>query len=274
MPTSSIRLTDRQVAVLEWIKAGCPAGAYDDDEHYSHRLSARALANRGLVKVRGHGPTWDATLTPRGELWPEAIEEDERSPERSRQVRSSASRSNVEGNEAASPESVEVPRLDASVRAARRTARQTATPKKSRPTKIVEKRETYMRYRVMVTRVQVAERWVRATDEEDAAKKVRAEFDKPYGYFGNWTTTTSEVEVLEAEQTTVITPNPLSAEGPMLLSLKDTGRALGISYSMVHELTTKGELEWTQVGSRKYISRDSLLAFIKENTHRGYRGRY
>lgn len=127
-----------------------------------------------------------------------------------------------------------------------------------------------MRYRVLVTRVQVAERWVRATDEEDAAKKVQDEFNKSYGYFGSWKTTTSEIEVVEAEQTTDITPNPLSAEGPMLLSLKDAARALGISYSMVYELTTKGEIEWTKVGTRKYVSRDSLHAFIKENTHRGY----
>lgn len=37
-----------------------------------------------------------------------------------------------------------------------------------------------MRYKIQVTRVQVAERWVRATDEEeDAAKKVQEEFDRP-----------------------------------------------------------------------------------------------
>jgi hypothetical protein len=35
-----------------------------------------------------------------------------------------------------------------------------------------EIRETYMRYKVVVTRVQVAERFLRATSEEDAAKKV------------------------------------------------------------------------------------------------------
>jgi hypothetical protein len=45
-------------------------------------------------------------------------------------------------------------------------------------------RETYVRYKVVVTRMQVAERFVRATSEEDAAAKVQAEFDRPYGYFG------------------------------------------------------------------------------------------
>jgi hypothetical protein len=56
-------------------------------------------------------------------------------------------------------------------------------------------RETYVRYKVVVTRVQVAERFVRATSEEDAAAKVQEEFERPYGYFGSWKTTTSEVDV-------------------------------------------------------------------------------
>lgn len=79
----------------------------------------------------------------------------------------------------------------------------------------------------------------------------------------------SEVEVVEAEQTTVIRPNLLSESGPMLLSLKDAGKALGIPYSAVYELTNRGDIEHTKIGSRKYISRESLMAFIKENTHRG-----
>lgn len=127
-----------------------------------------------------------------------------------------------------------------------------------------------MRYRVQVTRVQVAERWVRATDEEDAAKKVQEEFNKPYGYYGSWKTTTSEVEVIEAEETTVIKPNVLSDSGPLLLSLKQAGEALGLSYSMVYKLVNQGELEHVQVSSRKYVSRETLKEFIKENTHRGY----
>ncbi len=64
----------------------------------------------------------------------------------------------------------------------------TARKPKVLKAKHVEVRETFMRYRVMVTRVQVAERHVRATDEEDAAQKVQEEFDRPYGYFGRWKT--------------------------------------------------------------------------------------
>ena len=36
---------------------------------------------------------------------------------------------------------------------------------------------------------------MRATSEEDAAEKAQAEFDRPYGYFGSWKTTTSEIDV-------------------------------------------------------------------------------
>lgn len=112
-----------------------------------------------------------------------------------------------------------------------------------------------MRYKVVVTRVQVAERFVRAVDEDDAAAKVQAEFDRPYGYFGSWKTTTSEVEVVEAEQTNVIGPTHLSAEGPMLLSIKDAAKALGVSYSTLFQMLNQGDIEWVAVGSRKLISR-------------------
>ena len=127
-----------------------------------------------------------------------------------------------------------------------------------------------MRYKVVVTRVQVAERFVRATSEEDAAAKVQAEFDRPYGYFGSWTTTTSEIDVVEAEQTRAINPTQLSNDGPLLLSIKDAAKALGISYSTLYQMTGQGDIEWVGIGSRKFISRETLMEFIKVNTHRGY----
>ncbi|WP_205830541.1 MULTISPECIES: helix-turn-helix domain-containing protein [unclassified Microbispora] len=127
-----------------------------------------------------------------------------------------------------------------------------------------------MRYKVVVTRVQVAQRFVRATSEEDAATKVREEFDRPYGYFGSWKTTASEIDVIEAEQTTVIRPAPLSDEGPLLLSIKDAAKALGVSYSTLYQMMNQGDIEWVAIGSRKFISREHLMEFIKANTHKGY----
>ena len=85
---------------------------------------------------------------------------------------------------------------------------------RKKPTKIVQStreiKEVYVRYKVVVTRVQVAERFVRAPSEEEAAAKVQEEFDRPYGYFGSWKTTSSEIDIVEAEQTTVIGPASLA----------------------------------------------------------------
>lgn len=257
---SLIAFNATQAAVLEWIKAGCQAGVYPED-NFAHRITARALATRGLVRISGHGPSWRAEPTERGLVWPAPTEHDIR-PARPRSAGTIPTAA-----------AVDVEHMDATARAMRRVRNKESARRKTKlRARQVQKQETNMRYKVVVTRVQVAERWIRATDEEDAAKKVQEEFSRPYGYFGSWKDVASEVEVVEAEQTTVIHPNLLSESGPMLLSLKDAGRALGIPYSAVYELTNRGDIEHTRVGSRKYIARESLMSFIRENTHRGYSG--
>lgn len=100
-----------------------------------------------------------------------------------------------------------------------------------------------MRYKVVVTRVQVAERIVRAPSEEKAGAKVQEEFERPYGYFGSWKTTTSEIDVIEPEEMTVIGSTHL-ATGPLLLSIKDAANALGISCSTLYQMMTQGDIEW------------------------------
>lgn len=85
-----------------------------------------------------------------------------------------------------------------------------------------------------------------------------------------WKTTTSEIDVVEAEQTTVIGPTHLSADGPMLLSLKDAAKALGVNYSTLYQMTNQGDIEWVDIGNRKFISREILMEFTRANTHRGY----
>jgi hypothetical protein len=55
-----IRLTDGQVAVLEWVRQGCPPDRFDGN---AHRVSARALQRRGLVEITGRGPRWTARIT-------------------------------------------------------------------------------------------------------------------------------------------------------------------------------------------------------------------
>lgn len=72
---SNIELNEAQIKVLDWVKAGCPEGIFSD-ENYAHRTSARTLHNRGLLRVSGHGASWQAVLTDRGRVWPAATKQD------------------------------------------------------------------------------------------------------------------------------------------------------------------------------------------------------
>lgn len=62
-------LTEPQLAVLRWIAEGTPSGVYEAG--FEHRITARALERRGLIKVRGHGASWSATITLAGEYYVE-----------------------------------------------------------------------------------------------------------------------------------------------------------------------------------------------------------
>ncbi|MCC4268026.1 hypothetical protein [Microbacterium schleiferi] len=64
MPTNPVPLNPPQLEILSWIQNGCPVGTYD--EGFQHRVSARALERRGLVRVRGHGASWSAAITEKG----------------------------------------------------------------------------------------------------------------------------------------------------------------------------------------------------------------
>ncbi|WIB25398.1 hypothetical protein [Curtobacterium sp. MCSS17_015] len=65
MPHASHHLNDKQLRVLRWVERGCPDGEYVDD-NYGHRITAKALASRGLLTITGHGPSWKAVLTAAG----------------------------------------------------------------------------------------------------------------------------------------------------------------------------------------------------------------
>lgn len=79
MGRSKLALTAGQREVLEWIATGCPGGVYEDG--YSHRITARALASRGLVEIVGRGATWAATITEAGTAYLAAAGEPEPEPE-------------------------------------------------------------------------------------------------------------------------------------------------------------------------------------------------
>jgi excisionase family DNA binding protein len=126
-----------------------------------------------------------------------------------------------------------------------------------------------MRFKVMVTKVEVAEIWVRATDEESAARKIKDELTTPWSYAGRWDTKATEVQVIESQPEPGTPPtSQVSTSGPMLLKLKDAASELGVSYGTLHALMKDGGIEYTRVGSGKYIARASLTAFIEANTRR------
>ena len=127
-----------------------------------------------------------------------------------------------------------------------------------------------MRYRVRVLRAQKADRLVHAIDEEDAAAKVREEIDRPYGFIGRWDTVSTEVEVLAEESALPQAVGALADGTPLLLSVKDAAKHLGISYSAMYELINRGEIEHVRLGRRMYVSRDAMKHFIEVNSHRGY----
>jgi hypothetical protein len=63
-------LNAKQVAVLTWIRNGCPYGTYP--QGYEHRIVARALEHRGLIKISGRGANWKAVITAEGAAWLDA----------------------------------------------------------------------------------------------------------------------------------------------------------------------------------------------------------
>ena len=117
------------------------------------------------------------------------------------------------------------------------------------------------RFKVVVTKVEIAECWVRAESEEAALDQVREEMRRPFAYVGRWETKASEVSVVEAEAIPTRS-NPLLESGPALLGLRAAAEALGVSYSTIYQMTRRDEIEFTWVGSRKYISRDALASFV------------
>lgn len=56
-----------------------------------------------------------------------------------------------------------------------------------------------MRYNIVVSRVQTAERRVRAVSEEDGSRKVQDELERPYGFLGGWTTIRTDIDIVTVE---------------------------------------------------------------------------
>lgn len=128
-----------------------------------------------------------------------------------------------------------------------------------------------VRYKVIVRRVQTAERHVRAVDEESAAQKVQAERDRPYGFLGSWETIDTDMDIVAAESPLSNPPSQLVDEtGAVLMSVKEAAAHLGIRTAMLYQLINDGKIAHVLIGSRRYVSRDQLTAFIEAHSHTGY----
>lgn len=68
-----------------------------------------------------------------------------------------------------------------------------------------------------MSRVQVA--------EQDAARKVQEELDRPCGFIGGWRTVDTDLDVGSRGSALSQAPGPLEEGGAMLLSLKRDGEA-------------------------------------------------
>lgn len=64
-------LNNQQWFVLSWVADGCPDGVFDEGDH-GHKISARALSNRGLITVRRRNGKWSAKLTNTGRFYLES----------------------------------------------------------------------------------------------------------------------------------------------------------------------------------------------------------
>lgn len=136
---------------------------------------------------------------------------------------------------------------------------------------VVYKQEVDMKFEVKITRVQMATRYVTATDQEAAAEKIRAQMEEdPCRMYANYKTVGTEIEVTRVEEKRTVTPLRIDREGPLLISLADAARATGIGYSQLGQLAAQGGIEQVKVGNRRYLKRESLLEFIDRNTYRGW----
>lgn len=238
-----------------------------------HKTSARALETRGLVRVRRKNKVWNAEITESGRYYLDhgrCLEPPELEPR-------------IPASQAGDHQIAELVALTT----ARRAIRQATTSSDRRALSAARARTAQgtahpsllkdipMRYKIVVSRVQTAERHVRATTEEDAIRKVQEELERPYDFLGGWATVGTDMDIVAAES--VLgggMPAQINQDGGFLLSVKAAAKHLGASISVMYELVNRGEIAHVMIGSRRYISRDQISAFIETNTHTGYYRRH
>jgi excisionase family DNA binding protein len=230
------------------------------------------LETRDLVRVRRKNKVWNAEITDDGCYY----------LERGRYREPPEAELHIADRQASDWQTAKQAALATARRAIRRAttsrerralaaARSRAVRQAAHPSLL---KDIPMRYKIVVSRVRTAERHVRATTEEDAIRKVQDELERPYGFLGGWTTVGTDMDIVTAESVLADSmPPQINQDGSFLLSVKAASKHLGLSAAVVYELINRGEIAHVTVGSRRYISRDQISAFIEANTHTGYHQR-
>jgi excisionase family DNA binding protein len=273
-------LNERQLEILLWVADGYPTDRYEGDQH---KQTARALENRRLVRVARKADVWTAELTEEGRFYLDHGRYDDPPPEPKPRAAGEALDSDLSPSESHGERITQrlLARQALRVGSGRSRARPSVRePDKRRKTKTAKSQSKpepattlepmSMRYKIVVSRVQIAERHVRAIDEAAALEKVRAELEKPYGFLGGWTTVDTDLDIVEATNPMGGPPQQLvDKDAGFLLSIKAAAKYLGLSYSTLYDMVNTGELGHVVVGSRRYVSRDQMTAFIDSHSHQG-----
>jgi excisionase family DNA binding protein len=259
-------LSARQLEVLRWIADDCPARDWPSE---SHKLTARALESRGLAQVRRKGKLWHAILTVHGRYYLDNGRFPEALAPKSVLARSQADVGQTTRNDALLTARRAIRRATTSRERRTLTMARSQTAQQAAHPSLLK--DIPMRYKIVISRVQTAERHVRATTEEDAIRKVQEELERPYGFLGGWNTVGTDMDIVAAESVLGDgVPSQINQDGGFLLSVKAAAKHLGVSISVMYELLNRGEISHVMIGSRRYISRDQISAFIEANTHTGY----
>lgn len=299
-------LNAKQAHVLQWIADGCPAGAM---EGFAYKHSARALQDRHLVSVTRKRGVWRAEITEAGRYYldhgtyphtPLAAAHDDATDTDSGGRLPTAAQAFQQAVAAATarrprrrahPHPPAEPGRDhqrgqsrnmaacddghqPSPSSPRRPGRSRTTPRSPSPYTGITLKAVPMRYKIVISRVQTATRYVRASDEQTALEKVQAELDRPYGFLGGWTTIDTDLDIVETHNPLDAHPDQITTtDGSFLLTVKATAKYLGIPTGTVYTMINIGEIPHIELGGRRYISRDHLTTFLDTHTHTGYHPR-
>jgi len=120
-----------------------------------------------------------------------------------------------------------------------------------------------MQYKFRITRVEQAERWITATDEEAAAAKLRIELAQPYSFFGAWRTVDTQLEIIASKKPNDARQSWAAADAALLLSIAEAAEKLGVPVTTMRKMVANDEIPSREIGKRRFIYRDDLQKFAE-----------